>query len=383
MKIALISTPWISLPPKGYGGIEKIVFELEEGLVHRGHDVTTFSTGDSTVSGKLEFLYKQNIGFNTLSGKGDILLFLNHIYHAIKSIDPDTDIIHNHTEFYGMHLLDHSPIPFVHTLHSAFYENLDQDRMKGKDNLGVASRQTLQIFKNHPFVTISNQQRKWLQELNVIDTVYNGVDITKFPFTLNPSDYIAWLGRFAPVKGLDNAITVAKELKKKLIIAGVISRSWQTLFTNEISPSIDDKMIVFNGPVSTYAEKSKLLGMAKLFLFPIKWEEPFGIVMIEAMAYGTPVVAFARGSVPEVIKDGVTGFLVNPSDNDIRGNWLVKRNGIAGLKEAVERIYNMPESEYQVMRRNSRQHVEAHFTVEKMIDGYEKVYNQILKKSPR
>ena len=128
----------------------------------------------------------------------------------------------------------------------------------------------------------------------------------------------------------------------------------------------------------TTPRREEVMGRAKCLLFPIKWEEPFGMVLIEAMACGTPVVAYARGSVPEIIKDGETGFIVNSSDSDIRGDWIVKKTGIAGLCEAVEKIYSMSKVEYQKMRHACRTHVEANFTVEKMADNYEKVYQKIL-----
>ena len=138
-----------------------------------------------------------------------------------------------------------------------------------------------------------------------------------------------------------------------------------------------DRKIVFHLGFLEQKELVSYYQNAKLFLFPIEWEEPFGLVMIEAMAAGTPIVAFARGSVPEVIKDGETGFIVNSSDEDKRGDWIVKKVGIDGLCEAVERIYSMPKDHYRQMRKNCRGHVEKFFTIEKMIDNYEMVYKQI------
>jgi glycosyltransferase involved in cell wall biosynthesis len=123
---------------------------------------------------------------------------------------------------------------------------------------------------------------------------------------------------------------------------------------------------------------SAFYGGSRLTLFPIQWEEPFGLVMTESMATGTPVIAFARGSVPEVMKDGETGFIINPSDNDIRGNWLIKKTGVEGLIEAINKIYDMPANEYLKMRKNCRKHVEQKFSMEKMVDSYEDVYKKIL-----
>lgn len=186
-------------------------------------------------------------------------------------------------------------------------------------------------------------------------------------------------GRIHPTKGVGLAIEAAMKLKKKLLLVGSIGYSHMDYFNNEIKPYINgDVSLVEN--ISEKTSIAKLYGSSKLFIFPIQYEEPFGLVMIEAMATGTPVVAFARGSVPEVVKDGETGFIVNPSDDDIRGDWVIKKTGLEGLCEAVEKIYTMPEDQYRAMRRACRTHVEANFTVERMVDGYEKVYQEVLSK---
>jgi len=180
-------------------------------------------------------------------------------------------------------------------------------------------------------------------------------------------------------KGCDTVLQIAKKLKKKTIISGLIQN--KMFFENKIKPLIKNlsNLVTFIEKL-TFVEKNKILSNPKLFLFPIQWEEPFGLVMIEAMATGTPVVAFARGSAPEVIKDGKTRFIVNPSDDDIRGDFIIKKTGIEGLCEAVERIYSMPEEQYRKMRKACREHVEKNFTVEKMVDEYEKIYKEILNK---
>jgi len=186
-------------------------------------------------------------------------------------------------------------------------------------------------------------------------------------------------GRIKPEKGFEQAMEVAQLTQRKLILSGDVRASQEKYFYDIIQPKIkiNPNLIHFFGFVN-HSMMDSFFERGKLMLFPIQWEEPFGLVMVEAMATGTPVVAFARGAVPEVIKDGVTGLIVNPSDKDIRGNWLIKKTGIAGLCEAVEKIYAMPKAEYQQMRRNCRQHVEANFTVEKMVAGYEKVYQKVL-----
>jgi glycosyltransferase involved in cell wall biosynthesis len=176
------------------------------------------------------------------------------------------------------------------------------------------------------------------------------------------------------------ALKAASLSKQKIIFCGRKSTENVNFFDQELSPFIDNINVIYIDNTER-DEALELFKRSKAFLFPVQWEEPFGLVMIESMACGTPVIAFARGSVPEIIKDGETGLIVNPSDGDIRGNWLVKKTGIEGLCEAIDKIYSLPVGQYQQMRRNCRSLVEKNFTVEKMVNEYEKVYQQILAQS--
>lgn len=191
-------------------------------------------------------------------------------------------------------------------------------------------------------------------------------------------DRLLWLGRYDPdmLKGLEESIEVANRLQLPLDIQTKIEPDFKDIFDNQVLPKINQNpQITLNTKVS---EKIELYQQTKLFLYPAMWEEPFGLVLPETMATGTPIVAFARGAIPEIIKDGETGFIVNPSDDDIRGDWIIKKTGIEGLIEAVQRIYALPQSAYEEMRRNAREHVEKNFTIEKMVDQYEEVFKQIL-----
>ncbi len=232
-------------------------------------------------------------------------------------------------------------------------------------------------YKDSFYISISNNQRKDLPELNFIKTIYNGIDINDFPFQEKPnSDRMLFFARFSPEKGAYEAIKTATITKRKLTLAAKVDSSDLEYYQKNKS-LLENENIKFEGEVDKN-QKAYYYENSKLLISPICWEEPFGLMFTESMACGTPVVAFARGSVPEIIKDGETGFIVNPSDDDIRGNWIIKKTGIEGLCEAVEQIYSMPEKQYLEMRRACRAHVEKHFTVERMVDEYEKVYQEIL-----
>lgn len=229
---------------------------------------------------------------------------------------------------------------------------------------------------NRFFVSISNKQREfWPYSFN--STVYNGIDPNLFKFHEKGGEDMIFTGRVRKIKGIKEAIETAIRTKRKLTFHGKTS-SENVFVKDEIEPLIKQypELISYSGFIKR-AQLENFYGEGKLILVPIQWEEPFGLVMIEAMACGTPVIAFAKGSVPEIVKDGVTGFIVNSSDADIRGDWIIKKTGIEGLQEAVERIYAMSSEEYLMMRKNCRKHVEDNFTVEKMAEAYEKVYKEV------
>ena len=234
--------------------------------------------------------------------------------------------------------------------------------------------------KNNYFVSISNYQRKTFPAISFAKTVYNGIDMNEFKFNELGGENLIFAGRLRQSKGVKEAILVSQKTNRKIIITGAPSSTDIDYFNQEIIPLITDNPLV-NYITHTKREFiSSFYKFGKVTVFPIQWDEPFGLVMTESMACGTPVAAFCRGSVPEILKDGVTGFIVNPSDDDIRGDWIIKKTGIEGLCEAIERIYALSEKEYTQMRHNCRTHVEKNFTIKYMVDQYEALYKQILEK---
>lgn len=357
MRIAQLAPPWLSVPPLAYGGTEIIVHLLTEGLVKKGHEVTLFASGDSKTSARLSFVFKTALGNSGYNKKEP----LHPLLHYIECFDraKEFDIIHNHAQYYAMFLAHLVKTPVLHTIHGSYSpEYTPEEKIH-----------TLQRFKDHKFISISNSQRSDLPELNYIATVYNGVDLSKFTFSQELGKYLLWIGRITSKKGPVEAIHAARRLNMELRIVAAVDPSEEEYFVKEVKPLIDGKLVTFEGEVDN-AKKIYYYQHALATLFPIEWEEPFGLVMIESLACGTPVVAYNHGSVPEVIKDGKTGFVVN-SKNGKAGDFIIKETGVDGLVEGVKRIT-------QINRDECRKHVENNFSMDRMVDGYEAVYKQVL-----
>jgi len=371
MKIALVAPFEETIPPTAYGGVEWIVYELAHGLGKKGHTVDLYATGDSLQQPEynLYVTAPKSLRVDPVLGVEKSMREAAKLYYLGKTVQQlqsqKYDIIHSHC---GWRFLTLSPLltdPILMTHHMP---------------LSIPFQSFIfNEYKNLPYVSISDNQRRDLPYLNFITTVYNGIDINRFPFyddVAQEDNYLLFFARFNHEKGGLEAIQVAERTQKPLKIGAKVDLIDRDYF-NQAKPHIDNKIITFMGEV-IQAEKDKEYQHARALLVPIMWEEPFGLMFVESMACGTPVITFSRGSSPEIIKDGETGFLVNQSDEYIRGEWIIKKTGVEGLCEAVERIYAMSEEQYRQMRRNCREHVEKHFTSEKMVEEYEKVYEKIL-----
>ncbi|HEX7042134.1 MAG TPA: glycosyltransferase [Patescibacteria group bacterium] len=368
MKIAQIAPIWYSIPPKkNIGGAEYIVGELTNELVKNGHDVTLFATGDSLTSAKLVSFIPKGIGENGLPQGREF--FLTPLLHFVKSLDyikaNNFDIIHCHfstlADYVLFGLIRDLP-NIVITNHQVFPDKkLEPDRFT-----------LFQHFSHLNFVDISKTQQN--PDLPLYPIVPNGIVIPNLP-EIKKTEKIVWMSRIAPEKGLLEAIKASKKLQKEFDFAGAIKREKDRPYFEEcmsqIEPGISYKGIVRD------SDKFNFLGNAKLFLFPITWNEPFGLVIVEAMVTGTPIVAFANGAAREIVKDGVTGFLVNESKEKIHGDYAIKKVGLEGLEEAIQRIYDMSPDEYEEMRENSNKHVLENYTMEKMTNGYEAIYQRV------
>lgn len=363
MKIALLAPPYLPVPPKGYGGTEKIVALLADGLVDRGHDVTLFASGDSHTKANLASIYPHAIGNSGLT-KGDPLLPLLH-YKSCFDRAGEFDIIHSHAQYLGLFASQGTKTPVVHTWHGSFYEG----------EVPESKRQELAAFRRANIISISNNQRGGMPDLHYIATIYNSINLDQYSFNPSPKGgpaspkggYLLWVGRITEKKGPRVAIDVAKATGLPLKMAAAIDPVDQPYFEKEIQPFIDGKKIELLGELDHQAVVS-LYGNALCTLFPITWHEPFGLVMIESMACGTPVVAYNMGAVPEVVADGKTGFIINTTNTT---NSNIQKRGVDGLVEAVKRIG-------EIDRAACRNDVEKRFSAPRMLADYERVYGELI-----
>jgi glycosyltransferase involved in cell wall biosynthesis len=359
MKIAHIAPPWIPIPPKNYGGTEVVIYNLVEEQVAQGHDVTLFVPEDAKTSARQisffpKFLTEEGIPWAA---------HLKAYYHMYKSVEyikeHDFDIVHTHlsssSDMYIFPLTAPLATPHVSTLHSRF----PFDRVQSWT--GEADKYYMEWAPSVPIVAISESARAEVSHpLHFVGVVHHGIPMQQFvPSTKKVDDYFVWLGRFVPDKGTHLAIEAAKKAGVKIVLAGTIDRHQQesvNYFHQVIEPQIDDEQVKYIGPVNM-KRKISLLSRARAFLNPIEWEEPFGMVMIEAMALGCPVISFARGAAPEIVVHRKTGFLVHD---------------VAEMVRFIPRID-------EIDRNVTRMHVERNFSARAMAEKYVKVYKNVIK----
>jgi glycosyltransferase involved in cell wall biosynthesis len=350
LRIAQVGPLWEEIPPPLYGGTERVISYLTERLVADGHDVTLFACGTSKTSARLVAVYPRPL-FRDHIPWTNLMYPLLNITEAFDRAD-DFDIIHLHlnkaSDYLGLPLAQAIRHKVIITLHFPYPTSpARQDR-----------HAVLQKYKDLHYVSISNAQRRGGEHLNWLATVYNGIDLTAYDFQAQPQDYYFWFGKFNPDKGPREAIQAVRQSGGTLILGGTIDTLDEDdrTYYEEVAPLIDGKQIQYVGELDD-RQKSHYFGGAVATLNPIQWNEPFGLTMVESMACGTPVIAFAQGAAPEIIVDGETGFLVKDADE------MVKR------MEEVRRLD----------RQRCRSHVEQNFTADVMTNGYRDAYDRIVK----
>jgi glycosyltransferase involved in cell wall biosynthesis len=339
VKIALVAPIEESVPPTKYGGTERVIASLADQLIELGHDVTLLASGDSVSKAKLvPVIERSNRSYIRSEPRTWFNRQVDALYKTVNTLDKQNfDIIHNHIDATLLLFQNFLKTPIVTTFH------------------GPVEYFTNTLYKDQPFVSISDSQRKLAKQLNYVATVHNAIDVAKFTFNDKPDDYLVFLGRFHPDKGPEQAIEIARRTGRKLIMAAKVDPLDRAYFDKSLRPLIDDKQIVYMGEVDQ-KEKIKLLGRAQALLSPIQWEEPFGLVNIEALACGTPVVTMNRGSMPEIIKDGQVGFICT------------------SLDEMVERLKEVG----KISRINCRRHAEKYFDSKLMAERYLAAYQKVI-----
>jgi glycosyltransferase involved in cell wall biosynthesis len=342
MRIAQVAPLFESVPPKYYGGTERIVSYLTEELVRQGHDVTLFASGDSVTRAHLVAACRRSLRLDRHCKDQ----FVHHVLMLEKVAQRvhEFDCLHYHVDYLHFPLSRRSQRPQVTTLHG---------------RLDIPDLQPLYAeFRDMPLVSISNSQREPLPGGNWQATIYHGLPQDLYAFNDAPGQYLAFLGRISPEKRVDRAIEIAREVGMPLKIAAKVDDVDQDYFDGHVRPLLQHPLVEYVGEIGE-GEKQDFLGCAIGLLFPIDWEEPFGLVMIESLACGTPVVAYRRGSVPEVLSDGETGFIVENQ---------------AGAIAAARRLPDLD-------RRLCREAFERNFTATRMANDYVCLYGKLA--SPR
>jgi glycosyltransferase involved in cell wall biosynthesis len=337
MKIAQVSPIFESVPPKAYGGTERVISYLTEELVRQGHEVTLFAAGDSVTAARLVSSIPQSLRPDMV--QPNWLAYHTMQMDQVAQRAHEFDVIHFHTDYLHFPLARALRKPYLTTLHG----RLDLPELAP----------LYRHFDTVPLVSISNNQRTPLPWADWRETVYHGLPPDLYSFRPSHGNYFTFIGRVSPEKRVDRAIEIAEHCDMPLIIGAKIDKADELYFKERIKPLLRNPRIQFVGEVSE-REKRELLENASALLFPIDWPEPFGLVMIEAFSCGTPVIAYRHGSVPEIMEDGVTGFIVTNQDEAIRAAQQIDTIDRKGCREAFERRFtaaHMAENYLRVYRR--------------------------------
>jgi glycosyltransferase involved in cell wall biosynthesis len=343
LRIAMLAPPWISVPAPGYGGVESVVSTLTEALVRRGHDVTLFCAPGSVSSATVVTLLAE-------SHPDEIersLYEVDHVGQAFDLIDLAAgvdrfDVIHDHCGFTGLAMAARIDTPLVHTLHGPFTADTAAFYARHGHKATLVGISRAQLASAPP-------------ALGPIESIPNPIDLRAWPLREHKDDYLLWVGRMTPEKGPHRAIAAARSVDVPLVLAGVIQPGQQAFFDREIAPHIDGTRVRFAGEVGGKTKRSLFAG-ARGLLMPIRWDEPFGMVIVEALACGTPVIAFPEGAARELVVDGKTGFLVDDE------------------RAMSEAIGQLP----RIGARECRAWVARHCDVEVVAAAYERIYTSVV-----
>src|SRR5215468_3797705 len=339
MRIAQVAPLAEAVPPKLYGGTERVVSWLTEELVDMGHEVTLFASGDSTTNASLVACSPRALRLDP--GDRDPMLVYSAMLARLAELASQFDVVHSHLDWVHIPLLHQLKVPFITTLH-------------GRIDLPELVYCFEECFAEALYVSISDAQRAPLPNAHWAGTVYHGIPEYLVKPSFAPEGYLAFLGRICPEKGPETAIKLARAANLPLKIAAKVDKVDRAYFKGKVKPLIDGKTVEYIGEIDE-RQKTDFLGNAGALLFPIRWPEPFGLVMIEAMACGTPVIAFGCGSVPEVIQEGVTGFVVDSFDEAL---------------SAIDRIKT-------IERRRVRTTFERRLTAGRMSEDYVRIYQNV------
>ena len=350
LRIAQVAPLWFTIPPKGYGGIERIVSMLTEKLVQHGHEVTLFASPGSVTSAKLISVFHKPLIEANIPWSNQIWNLKNLSTAYEMAVDGKFDIIHSHLDLWTLFFQNLTKVPSMNTMHNPLYRT-NADATKD-DRLSLFTQEAHRTN----IVFISESARKLaMVDLPKSRVIYNGIDLQHFHFNKKGGKHFIWIARMNKHKGVENAIAAAEKLGAELILAGRIDPTQQEYFEKVIKPHTNEK-IRYVGELKDN-ELSDFYGSARALLYPIEWEEPFGLVVAEAMACGTPVIAYHRGSMEELIKNNRSGFVIE--------------SNIEKLTEAMKKVN-------QIDRGAVRKHVEDNFSQERMVDEYEKLYYELI-----